>query len=622
MMNNSENRRKNFNETPMCVIGILVLILLAVLLLWHNNATSMQATNAIAADVYFDGEYRIGDGEWSEIVEGKHISATEGDVTLKGNFRLRFPDGEFPFEGDVPLAFYMDHVSATIYEKGQEPYMMDHESPMFGDSACGIDWSAYSMMGNSEDPMKIVIHNPHRFGNETAVDEFLDNLAIWGTFDFESGILEAGKSQRTIGLLFAMASLAILGIALFSTLLHVKRDKIMWLMGLATLSAGGYIAYDELSVSFWSESVANNTAVLGFCMMLYMLFLLGIITYYLQKAKKTVFITVCALGIFDGICFLVPIVTQISFYDTWFVWVIVQSVANVVFLGCVISEFIKLRKHANWVYGVMAVPLITYELDAIATTFGWWNGGLISKCIFVALFIIIVFVVLKIVPESINATAKAKELELQSSRLEAEKNMIEAELNENRIAIMLSQIKPHFIYNTLGTIERMCLKDPKKAFELVRNFSLYLRGNFSELESVTPIQFAEEMKHVEHYVNIEKVRFPDMDIEYDLKSMDFALPALSVQPLVENAIKHGLMGLESGGKIVIGSYETDTHFCVEVKDDGVGFDTTLPIDGKKHIGLRNIEGRLKTMVDGELIVESEVDGGTKAKIMIPKEVNI
>ena len=210
-------------------------------------------------------------------------------------------------------------------------------------------------------------------------------------------------------------------------------------------------------------------------------------------------------------------------------------------------------------------------------------------------------------------------MELQKSRLESEKRIMEAELKESRVSIMLSQIQPHFIYNTLGTIERMCLKDPEKAFELVRNFSLYLRGNFSELDSVTPIRFLDELKHVECYVNIEKVRFPDMNIEYAVETTDFVLPALSVQPLVENAIKHGLMRLESGGTVVIRSYETDTHFCVEVKDDGVGFDTNVPIEGKKHVGLRNIRGRLKAMVNGELTIESQMGAGTRAVIFIPKE---
>ena len=82
------------------------------------------------------------------------------------------------------------------------------------------------------------------------------------------------------------------------------------------------------------------------------------------------------------------------------------------------------------------------------------------------------------------------------------------------------------------------------------------------------------------------------------------------------------MRLETGGSVVIRSYETPTHFCVEVKDDGVGFDTSLPVDGKKHVGLRNIQGRLKAMVNGELILESKPYADTKAVIMLPKEVSV
>ena len=247
------------------------------------------------------------------------------------------------------------------------------------------------------------------------------------------------------------------------------------------------------------------------------------------------------------------------------------------------------------------------------------KGGVASKYVFIALFILVLGVVLFIIPRNILSLKRAKELELQRSRLESEKNAIEAELKESRISIMLSQIRPHFIYNTLGTIERLCLKDPQMAFELVRNFSLYLRGNLSELDSVAPIRFSDEIKHVQHYVNIETVRFPDIIVEYQLDSADFAIPAISVQPLVENAIKHGLMPLESGGKVVIRSYETKTHFYVEVKDNGVGFDTSVVVDKKEHIGMTNIRERLKAIVNGELIVESAVGVGTKATIMIPKE---
>ena len=601
--------------------GILMLLLLAVILLWFTGSNSHQALGATAAQVRFEGEYRIADGPWHRITKESHISATRGDVTLRGNFHLYSPAGEYIglFKGNTPLAFYTDHIALTFCENGGT-YTIDHENPLFGASACGVDWTAHSFSSDGTNPIEIIIHNPHRFGNENAIDEMLEHVAIWGSIDFEKDMMNSGRTQRNTGLLFVVVSFILLGSALFSALLHLQTSRMIRLLGAAILSAGIYLAFSAPGVSFWSDFVVVNTNVLGFSMMFYMLFVSHLITDFLHGTKQIGAITTAALGITDGVYFFLPIVTPIHFYDTWLLWVITQSAANLILFVCLIKECITAGKAERWIHIGLVLPIIAFEADVLATAVGLWEGGYISRYVFLILFIAALFVVLRLIPESINAAEKAKELELYRSRIEAEKNIVEAELKESRISIMLSQIRPHFIYNTLGTIERMCLKDPQKAFDLVRNFSLYLRGNFSELDSVTPIRFAEELKHVEYYVNIEKVRFPDMNIEYDVEAVDFVLPALSVQPLVENAIKHGLMRLESGGTVVIRSYETPTHFCVEVKDDGAGFDTDAPIDEKKHVGLRNIRGRLKAMVNGELILESKVNAGTTAIIMIPKEM--
>lgn len=619
---NGENHL--FKRAHFQIAGILLLIFLAALLMWFNNANSTQAISATVAKVRFYGEYRIGDRQWQEITEGQHIPATKGDVTLRGNFHMLTPDGEYVgvYRGELPVAFYSNHISLTIYEGSNEPFVMDIENPLYGSSACSKYWTGYMLSSGSEESIEILIHNPHRFGNENAIDEMLSNMSLWSGIDFERDVLDSGQPQRNIGLFFVIVSLVLLGSALFSALLHVPNTRIIWLLGATILSAGIYLAYSAPGVSFWNESRAANTNILGFSMMFYMLFASGIITYFLKETKRIGYIVTIASGVSIGIYFVLPVLTDVYFYDTWLPWVITQSVANIVLLGCLIKEYIASSKKERLVHMGMALLVLAFEADAVATAIGLWEGGAISKYVFVVLFIAALFVVLRLILGNINAATKAKELELQRSRLEAEKNLVEAELKESRISIMLSQIQPHFIYNTLGTIERMCLKDPQKAFDLVRNFSLYLRGNFSELDSVTPIRFADEIKHVEYYVNIEKVRFPDMSIEYDVEATEFVLPALSVQPLVENAIKHGLMRLETGGTVKIHSYETPTHFCVEVTDDGVGFDTDAPIDEKKHVGLRNIRGRLSAMVDGELILESKPGVGTKAIIMIPKEVTV
>ena len=613
-----------FRSSYLQAVCATLILLLALFLLWHGNATSNQAEIAMVAQVYFDGEYRIADGPWQEIVEGEHIPSTKGDVTLRGNFHTLTPNGEYIgiYSGDLPIALYIDHIGLTICEGENEPYVMDMENSLFGDSACGKSWTAYSLAGSSEEQIEILVHNPHNFGNETAIDELLANTALWAGLELEKGVLKSGEFQRNTGLFFMIVSLVLVGIALFSTLIHIKNSRLFWIFGLVIMFAGAYFTYSANGVSFWNDSIVSNTIILGSAMILYMFFMSMAIVYFLDAGKKMGVITVVFLGAVDALFFVAPVITDLYFYDTWFYWAIAQSSVNLILFICLVKEYFCKRDKRNLLHIGAILPLIAFGVDLAMTGLGVWSGGVVSKYVFIVLFAVTMVVVLKIIPRSINAAEKAKSLELQRSRLEAEKNIVEAELKESRISIMLSQIQPHFIYNTLGTIERMCLKDPQKAFDLVRNFSLYLRGNFSELDSVTPIQFAEELKHVEYYVNIEKVRFPDMNIEYDVETTGFVLPALSVQPLVENAIKHGLMRLEIGGTVKIHSYETPTHFCVEITDDGVGFDTEAPLDEKKHVGLRNIRGRLKAMVNGDLVLESKLDVGTKAIIMIPKEVAV
>ena len=623
-MPKSEHQFSGFKRSHLQIIGTVCILLLALLLLWRGNATSNQAVPAMVAQVYFDGDYRIADGPWQKIVPGSHIPSTKGDVTLRGKFHMLTPDGEYigVYSGGMPIALYTDHINLTFYVGEAPPYVIDTENPLYGSSACGVGWSAYSFSNESEAPIRILIHNPHRFGNETAIDALLSNMAFWSGLDFEKGILESGEFQRNMGLFFLIVALVLIGIALFSTLIHNKNSKLLWLLGAVILFAGVYFAYSAAGVNFWNNSTVSNTTILGGSMILYMLFLSMGIVYGLRTHQKAGTTAVLCLGVADALFFTLPLVTDLFFYDTWLWWAAVQGIANLILLVCLIREYLSKPNKRRWLCIVAILPLLAFGADLVMTGLGIWKGGVVSKYVFIGLFAVAMTFVLRIIPRNINAAEKAKELELQRSRLEAEKNIVEAELKERRVAIMLSQIQPHFIYNTLGTIERMCLKDPQKAFDLVRNFSLYLRGNFSELDSVTPIRFTEELKHVEHYVNIEKVRFPDMTIVYDVAATEFVLPALSVQPLVENAIKHGLMRLESGGTVVIRSFETPTHFCVEVKDDGVGFDPTLPLDEKKHVGLRNIRGRLKAMVDGDLILESKPGSGTKAVVMIPKEVTV
>ena len=615
-MPKEKRKFKKIRRSHLQIVSVLLLIMLSLTLLLINNKRSTQAMPAMVADVYFEGEYSVNGGEWKKIVEGEHIPATQGDVRLRGNFHMLAPDGEYVgiYRGDIPIAFYTDHINLTFYEGGEEYFVIDTENPIYGSTGCGVSWTGLTFMGDSDKTIEILVHNPHSYGNETAIDEMLSRMALWSGIDFEKEALNSGDMQRNTGLLLIIVSMMFLGIALFSTLIHIKNTKIIWILGGAALFAGIYFAYSADGVSFWSESIVLNTTLLGVSMMLYMLFFAMIIVCLLNVTRKLGSIVVFALGIVNAAFFVLPIVTKIHFYDTWIWWVIVQLLANLVLIGCLIREFIASKTTIKWAYIGALLPLIAFAADTVGTWTGAWKGGLLSKCAFGLLFIVFIIMVLKFIPGNINAAAKAKELE-------TEKIMLNAQLAESRISTMMSQIRPHFIYNTLGSIEQLCEVDPKKAGELVHDFAKYLRGNFGELDNPKPILMSQEMEHVHHYISIENVRFPDMTFTFEMNSDDFKIPALTVQPIVENAIKHGLMRLQSGGTIRVVSFETETDYCVTVEDDGVGFDTNVLLDERKHVGLRNIRERLKTMVNGTLEIKSVVNEGTKVLIKIPKEAN-
>ncbi len=205
---------------------------------------------------------------------------------------------------------------------------------------------------------------------------------------------------------------------------------------------------------------------------------------------------------------------------------------------------------------------------------------------------------------------------------EQERLILEQEdkISRDRIKILFSQIKPHFLYNVLNSIYVLCEKDPEQAQEAIGRFSDYLRGNLGSIELADCIPLRKEMEHVSNYLSLEKMRFRDkLTIEYDIKDDFFALPALSVQLLAENAVKHGIHKKENGGTIHIESFSEEDYYYVVVEDDGVGFDLSdIEQGGGLHIGLDNLKERLLTMCNGLLIIESTKGVGTKATIKIPK----
>jgi hypothetical protein len=192
-------------------------------------------------------------------------------------------------------------------------------------------------------------------------------------------------------------------------------------------------------------------------------------------------------------------------------------------------------------------------------------------------------------------------------------------LDGQRIQIMLSQIKPHFLYNSLEAIRRLYRKDPLQAEEALLEFERYLRGNMESLTQESMIPFMTELEHTRLYLKMEQLRFPDeLRIVYDLEAKDFLIPPLTLEPLAENAVRHGIREKTSGeGTVTISTREYPDRWEIQVADDGPGFDPNAAVDEKKHIGLHNVRERLR-YAGATLRLESPPEGGTRATILIPR----
>ena len=197
----------------------------------------------------------------------------------------------------------------------------------------------------------------------------------------------------------------------------------------------------------------------------------------------------------------------------------------------------------------------------------------------------------------------------------------ERELMQSQMSLTISQIQPHFLYNTLSTIAELCRKDSAMAEEVTNRFALYLRGNLEHMGDSFPVDFSKELKHVQTYLWIEKIRFQDeLQVVYDIQTEDFIIPPLTVQPLVENAVKHGMMGSENVCTITIRTKCVEQGYQVIIEDDGCGFDPNeIKNDGRAHIGIESVRSRLKFMVGGTVTIHSAIGKGTRVIVEIPGE---
>lgn len=585
---------------------VLIFLILPFVCIGVVKSNDNQATLPVPLEMEFEGEYSYDGVSWYEYSESADISSFDGDVTFRGHFT------EDVIEG-AALNFFINHIGISVYVNGNMIYMdtptqLKSMGRDLMKSMCGQKWSNFICPQITvEDEVEIRFINFHNHGNKNAYKEALANCYMSPPYNpiMENYLEKYIEPFENWGYGILVVGIMLVGVAVFAKIFGSDLAAKVAKIAVSTLFMGGYVLFDVMLVFLMDDSLAVKTYARQMCLMISVFFVGMLICDMLSGIRRKIANVLVAIsGVVNAAIIIIAITGKVLMYDMGFAWKIMQLVVSLALVVLGILEIKNNKK--NWgEISICTLVHLAVILDIGEVGYFEYFNGLFYKTAFIIMLFGLIFRGVRRIVNEHRTNVKNQKLEI--------------ELDNSHTALMLSQIKPHFIYNVLGTIREFCEEEPKKAAELVQKFSMYLRGNFTEMDNQTPVSVAKEIEHVKHYVDIEMIRFPDMMVEYDIQNDEFLVPALTIQPLVENAIKHGLMGLETAGKVKVSSYETDKYYEVCVQDDGVGFDESVFYDGKKHIGIANIRRRIEAMCGGNLTIDSVKGQGTTAIIRIPKE---
>lgn len=514
--------------------------------------------------------------------------------------RFRFTLDEVAY--DATLAFFFCHQDAAVYLDGEQVYALGVAPQLSIVRTSGCSWAMLPLYREDTGKEVVVELTPVYKNYRDQKIEFL----VGSKYAICTAQLVHALPEMLLGLLDVLAGLLLMGAAVYFSQRGVG-ERGLYALGLLAISMALW--------NFTQTRVASlllggkNVFVYYLSLIMLMISVLPLIKS-VRRPRKKVF-----RGVLNGLC-------------------IAAAVFDVVQLVLQLTGVADIRQTLTLTHAMLligAVTLVTNSGVALVrrlragarpeSDFIWIMGvGILGD---LALYYLsggdsglpftLLTLFLYVMSEGIRVfTGYVRQLHTLEEK--------ETQLTMSRVTTMMSQIRSHFVFNLLNAISGMCKYDPEKADETVVRFARYLRNNIDIMEDDKSIPFSVELERLEDYVILEQVRFGErIRFETDIQADCFSLPPLILQPVVENAIKHGLGPKEEGGTITLRTREAENAVIITVADDGVGFDTNLPAR-EGAVGLRNIEFRLQHLVGGSMEIESRIDVGTTVTITIPISV--
>lgn len=592
--------KKHYFPNYICLILFVGITIFGVLIYNSSEASSYNrnTTNKIKP-VAIEGMYKVNmEDEWIPFKDYSDISMNNNMLIIKGHLKQNIPHGQ-------NLFVYSEKISVEIFLDGISIFK-DYDQ-------INNKWDIINTPGiTTDNEITIIMKNNRNTVFKTEFNELLKRLSYGESYDFlQKQII------HNLGHLVICILIFIIGIA---TLFLVIALRFLGIPALAGHEACGMILITGASCLFinydYITLIFNNALIVNIVDFVLQMLIGEYLIMYLTVFVKTKIYKKIAnilVSLWTGMILvymllrLLNLINQSQFEVVAATVVVITITIEICFM---VNDFNhsnnKSKKYIFYSGAILAfftvVEVIHFCITHVFLVFIFKAGLFIYTIIQVA-------ILMRYSKDGIIQSRRVKEIE---------KQMI-----QNKVEIMMSQIKPHFLYNTLGTIKALCLKDVNTARTAIDYFSKYLRANMNSISEKESIPFVNELSHVKSYLYIEKLRFDDLlNIEYEIETENFKCPSLLLQTMVENAVKHGICNKVGGGTLLIKSYETEQSNIIQVIDDGIGFDFDYKVDDSEraHIGIENTKNRLREMCNGKLDIISEIGKGTTVTIEIPKGV--
>lgn len=517
-----------------------------------------------------------------------------------------------PVSSNEQIFLYLRRINLKVYQNDALIYSYGKEnlaSPVLRSG--GNVWVDFYTPGiTGDDSIKIVLDNPYHANTKRIYSMFLNRIYVGDKMQLFTKMIGSDRFSA-----LSSVVITLLGITL---LIVIATMKAMGMKEVGPLLCFGYfmaVCGFWMMIDFDYISLISFHAV-GWDVLETLLFVnmpvLGILyirDYMATYAKKFITVFVCGLLLFE---FSYIILQGTGILDGETAQEYFRYIVPAVLLGAVALILYELRFSSGKTKSVVFFSILLFIFFAGVGNLWYVFTGNYSVNIFnfglCALILVQYGIVLR---QTMLGYRKVKEAK-----------RLERELMENKAVMMSSQIKPHFLFNSISCIRELCLTDPKKAHMALSQFSLFLRGNMDSLSSDSPIPFVKELSHVKNYLALEQLRFEErLAVSYDLETRDFLIPALTLQPIVENAVCYGISRKKEGGTLTISTREEKRWILITVSDDGAGFEEGQTENGqgdRSHIGISNVRERLLSQCGGTMEVKSALGEGTVVSMYIPK----